>query len=150
MYGEVLSDEDNRAESLLNRVSASLVTRIANLAWKTFQAINTRIPEGELPHPLWAPGRIAKSRERSVPPLGFPRETESLCPRCVPEIRKKITQREISVEELIKTHPGEIKARLLEESGRILMRKDSVSRYGVVARVARPAPVYLVTQRLRI
>jgi uncharacterized radical SAM superfamily Fe-S cluster-containing enzyme len=124
MYGEVISDTDSGTESFLNRMSASLVTRLANVAWKGFQAINTHIPEGDLPHPLWAPGRIAKSRERSMPPLGFPRETDSLCPRCIPDIRRKITRGEISLEELLKTRAGEVKARIFEESGRILIRKE--------------------------
>jgi uncharacterized radical SAM superfamily Fe-S cluster-containing enzyme len=123
MYGEVISGEDSRSGSLLNRVKASLVTRIADLAWKAVQAVNTRIPEGELPHPKWAPGKIAKSRERSVPPLGFPRVTDSLCPRCVPEIRTRIVKGEADINLLLKNHPGEIQAQLVEENGRILMRK---------------------------
>jgi uncharacterized radical SAM superfamily Fe-S cluster-containing enzyme len=102
---------------------ASLVARIADLAWKAFQAVNTRISEGELPQPIWAPGKIVKSRERSSPPLGFPRITDSLCPRCVPEIRDRIAQGEADVGLLLKSRPCEIKAELVEEGGRILMRK---------------------------
>jgi len=123
MYGGVEPGPDGGTESLLNRVKASLVTRVANFAWHAVQAVNTRIREGELPHPRWAPGRIAKSRERSIPPLGFPRETDSLCPQCVPEMRNKIVQGEADIEVLLKSHPGEIKAQLIEEGGRILMRK---------------------------
>jgi uncharacterized radical SAM superfamily Fe-S cluster-containing enzyme len=41
----------------------------------------------------------------------------------VPEIRKRIIQGEISVDALLKTRPGEIKAQLVEEAGRILIRK---------------------------
>jgi uncharacterized radical SAM superfamily Fe-S cluster-containing enzyme len=123
MYGEVISGGNSGTDSLLNRLSASFVARMANFAWKTFQSINTSLPEGELPHPLWAPGKIAKSRERSMPPLGFPRETDSLCPRCIPEIRKKILQGEMDVDALLKARPGEIKAQLVEEGGRILIRK---------------------------
>jgi uncharacterized radical SAM superfamily Fe-S cluster-containing enzyme len=123
MDEEVLSDADGRRHPFLNRMKASLVTQIANLAWNGFQAVNTRLPEGELPQPRWAPGRIAKSRERSMPPLGFPRETDSLCPRCVPEIRDKIVRGETDLEALLKSRPGEIKAQLVEDSGRILMRK---------------------------
>jgi 7,8-dihydro-6-hydroxymethylpterin dimethyltransferase len=104
-------------------MKSSFIVQMANLAWKGFQAINARIPEGELPHPQWAPGRIAKSRERSAPPLGFPRETDSLCPRCIPEIRGKIVRGEITLDALLKSHPGEIKAQLVEDSGRILIRK---------------------------
>jgi 7,8-dihydro-6-hydroxymethylpterin dimethyltransferase len=123
MYGEAIANGDTGRESILNRISASLVTHIANITWKAIQAVNKRIPEGELPQPNWAPGKISKSRERSAPALGFPRETDSLCPRCIPEIRKKIVQGEVDVESLLKTHPGEIKAQLVEEGGRILIRK---------------------------
>ena len=74
MYGETIPDENSGNGSLLNRVKATFLTRAADLAWRAVQAINTRLPEGELPSPKWAPGRIAKSRERSAPPLGFPRD----------------------------------------------------------------------------
>ncbi len=123
MYGEYISHEDNDPGSPLNRVWLSVITRIANLAWKAIQAVNTRFPEGRLPNPKWAPGRIAKSYERSRPPLGFPRVTDSLCPICVPEIREKIMKGEMDIDLLLKGHPGEIKARLVEENDRILIRK---------------------------
>ena len=121
MHGETTA-EKQRA-SILNRSKTYLATHAADLAWKIVQAVNTRMPEGELPQPKWAPGRISKSRERSKPPLGFPRETDSLCPQCVPEIRKKIIQGEVGLETLLNTHPGEIKAQLVEENGCILIRK---------------------------
>jgi uncharacterized radical SAM superfamily Fe-S cluster-containing enzyme len=108
----------------MNYLGSSLISDLANLAWKAFQAINTKASEGELPRPGWAPDRLAKSRERSAPPLGFPRETDSLCPRCVPEIREKIVRGELDMSVLLNGHPGEIKARLLEEDGRILIRKS--------------------------
>ncbi len=107
----------------LNRIGDSIVTGLADLAWKAFQTVNTRVPEGELSQPQWAPGRISKSRERSNPPLGFPRETDSLCPVCVPQIRNQIVTGEADLDLLIKSHPGEIKAQLVEENGRILIRK---------------------------
>jgi 7,8-dihydro-6-hydroxymethylpterin dimethyltransferase len=118
-----MSGGGNGSESSLNRLKSSLVTGIANFAWKAFQVINTRLPEGELPKPKWAPGRISKSRERSTPPLGFPRKTDSLCPVCVPEIRKKISEGTADIGLLLKDRPGEIKADLVEEKGRILIRK---------------------------
>jgi len=104
-------------------MGGKILVKTANLAWKAFQAVNIRLPEGRLPRPRWAPGRIIKSRERSRPPLGFPRETDSLCPRCVPEIRRKVANGEMTLNELRQSRPGEIKARLVEESGRILIRK---------------------------
>jgi len=123
MYGEVGSVENGGSHSPLNRIRASAIAKIADLAWKAFQAVNTRIPEGELPKPQWAPGKISKSRERSSPALGFPRETDSLCPVCVPEIRGQIASGAADLSELIESHPGEIKAELVEENGRILIRK---------------------------
>jgi len=119
-----MSGEKNGQGLFLDRMKASFVVNMANLVWKGFQAINVRMPEGELPHPQWAPGKIAKSRERTAPPLGFPRETDSLCPRCIPEIRNKVVRGEIRLDDLLKSHPGEIKAQLVEESGRILIRKE--------------------------
>jgi hypothetical protein len=58
MYGEVLSDADGRRHPSLNRMKASFIVRLANLAWNGFQAINVPLPEGELPKPQWAPDRI--------------------------------------------------------------------------------------------
>ena len=123
MYGETMSNESHGSGSLLNRVKASFLTRAADLAWRAVQAINARLPEGELPNPQWAPGRIAKSRERSAPPLGFPRETDSLCPRCVPELRREIVEGHANVDMVLKENPGQLKAQLVEENGRILIRK---------------------------
>jgi 7,8-dihydro-6-hydroxymethylpterin dimethyltransferase len=124
MNGEVLPAQEKDRGSFLNRMKDSIIKKTANLAWNSFQGINSLIPEGKLPQPRWAPDRIIKSRERSTPPLGFPRETDSLCPRCVPEIRQKIVQGEISLETLRKERPGEIKAQLIEENGRIWIRKQ--------------------------
>lgn len=123
MYGEYISQSGGETGTLLNKIGASFIARIADLGWKAFQAINARIPEGELPAPKWAPGRIVKSRERSKPPLGFPRVTDSLCPVCVPEIREAVTRGDLDAHILLKSHPGEIKAQLIEENGRILIRK---------------------------
>ncbi len=123
MYGEVASLESGGSGSPLNRVKASVVTRVADFAWRAFQAVNAHIREGELPQPRWAPSRISKSRERSTPPLGFPRQTDSLCPVCVPEIRKKIVDGQADLDLLLTGHPGEIKAELVEENGSILIRK---------------------------
>jgi len=123
MSGEALSRGNKEPGSLLSRATASILTHAADLAWKAMQAVNTRISEGELPQPKWAPGKIAKSRERSSPPLGFPRETDSLCPRCVPEIREQIVQGRQDLDVLLKSSPGRLKAQLVEENGRILIRK---------------------------
>ncbi len=121
---EEMPQENNQSGSFLKRFGSAMISGMANFAWNAFQAVNTRLPEGDLPSPKWAPGKMTKSRERSMPPLGFPRETDSLCPRCVPEIRDKIARGEADIDILLEGHPGEIKARLVEEKGRILIRKS--------------------------
>jgi tetraether lipid synthase len=97
--------------------------QIGELAWRTFQAVNTRLPASEGITRPWAPGPLLKSRQRSRPPLGYPRETDSLCPRCVAETRAQILRGERNVADLVDGHLGEIKATLYEEDGRIKVRK---------------------------
>src|SRR5262245_66287847 len=87
---------------------SSLVSGTANLVWKAFQAVNRRLPEGELPTPKWAPGKMLKSYQRSAPELGFPRTTDSLCPRCVPEVRDAIIRGETDMAARVREHPGEV------------------------------------------
>ena len=97
--------------------------QIGEIAWRTFQAVNTRVPATEGVTRAWAPGPLLKSSQRSMPPLGYPRETDSLCPRCVVETRGEIIRGERKVSELVGGHLGEIKATLYEEDGKIRVRK---------------------------
>jgi len=124
----LFSDQFRRGESekgLIKGVSRSsrLISSLSNVAWKTFQSLNTRLPEGEAIRPHWAPGPLLKSYERSAPPLGFPRETDSLCPRCVKEVRDSVITGQASLESLMNEHPGEIKAQIVEENGQVIMEK---------------------------
>jgi uncharacterized radical SAM superfamily Fe-S cluster-containing enzyme len=123
MYTDNMFREGQDPSWLPKISGSSFVSGVADLTWKTFQAINRLIPEGELPSPKWAPGKMLKSRERSAPTLGFPRTTDSLCPRCVPEVRNAIIRGEVDISSLMSSHPGEIKAEILEEGGRVIMRK---------------------------
>ena len=99
---------------------SSTLRHAASLAWEAFQSVNTRIPDSPSPHPDWAPGPLPKSYERSKPPLGWPRETDSLCPDCVIEVRDAIVAGTRNIEELLIGGTGEIPARIVEEDGRIL------------------------------
>src|SRR5947208_17170197 len=65
----------------------AVVNELANLGWQGLQAVNSRVPESPSPNPEWAPGPLLKSHERSMPPLGWLRETDSLGPRCGVETR---------------------------------------------------------------
>src|SRR5215472_6797880 len=71
----------------------------------------------------WAPAPLLKSRERTFPPLGWPRETDSLCPACVKEIRSAILEGRTDLRVLVDEKPGEVRARILEQDGQILMTK---------------------------
>jgi uncharacterized radical SAM superfamily Fe-S cluster-containing enzyme len=64
-----------------------------------------------------------RSEERSFPHLGFPRETDSLCPRCVLEVRKKILDGETDWRVVLNGNPGQIKASLVERDGQVFMEK---------------------------
>ncbi|HSW40435.1 MAG TPA: hypothetical protein VLL97_13180, partial [Acidobacteriota bacterium] len=62
--GDAAPTDSSGDVSFPDNVKARLITRAADLAWKMFQAVNSLVPEGTLPHPGWAPGPIPKSRER--------------------------------------------------------------------------------------
>src|SRR5262245_22665071 len=99
------------------------VSSLASAAWMGLQALNRRIPQSTI-HPSWAPGPMLKSRERTSPQLGWPRETDSLCPGCVKEVRQAVVDGEMDYRGLVEGNPGEIRARIVERDGRILMEKD--------------------------
>jgi uncharacterized radical SAM superfamily Fe-S cluster-containing enzyme len=92
-------------------------------AWQAFQAVNLRVPEGASVAPAWAPGALPKSHERTRPPLGYPRETDSLCPRCVVETRRAILSGERALAELVNGHLGEIKATFYEKGREVWISK---------------------------
>lgn len=94
----------------------------ANAAWRILRPITKMIPEGNLPRPTWAPGRLAKQRERVPMATGIPRKTSSLCPDCNREAVEAVLKGEIDVADF-RDNPGVIEAEILEEGGRILMRK---------------------------
>jgi hypothetical protein len=97
--------------------------QVGELAWRAFQGVNGRIREGRAVRPGWAPGPLLKSYERTRPPLGYPRETDSLCPRCVIETRRKILSGERSLSDLVGGHLGEVRATLYEKGGEVWVTK---------------------------
>ena len=76
-----------------------------------------RFPQNAF-QPKWAPAPLLKQRERTFPQLGFPRETDSLCPRCVKEVRTEILSGKADWKVLVDGNPGEIKATIVEERRR--------------------------------
>ena len=142
----MFSDQFRRGETdkskLTGITGSKVVSALSDVAWKAFQSVNQRLPEGEAIRPNWAPGPLLKSYERSAPPLGFPRETDSLCPRCVKEVRDAVISGETTLETLMHQHPGEIKAQILEEDGRVIMRK-TCPKHGEFKDVMATDPAFL-------
>ncbi|MBV9073060.1 MAG: radical SAM protein [Acidobacteria bacterium] len=95
----------------------------ANGAWQVFDTLNSIKPNASFT-PKWSDKPLLKSYEKQKPPLGWPRTTDSLCPRCVPEIRQQILDGKMPVEILLNEKVGEIKAQIIERDGKILMVKD--------------------------
>ncbi|HEY3136738.1 MAG TPA: radical SAM protein [Blastocatellia bacterium] len=99
------------------------LTYVASGVWFFFERLN-RIKPNPSFTPRWSDKPLQKSYQKTKPPLGWPRETDSLCPRCVPEIRKKILDGDLPVDILRNQKVGEIKAQIIERDGKILMVKD--------------------------
>src|SRR5213082_3216735 len=95
----------------------------ANGAWLVFNTLN-KIAQNPSFTPKWSDKPLLKSHQKTKPPLGWPRETDSLCPTCVREARQAILDGKKDVSVLLNEKVGEIKATILERDGRILMVKD--------------------------
>ena len=61
----------------------------ANAAWFVFDKLNSINPNPSFT-PKWSDKPLLKSWEKQKPKLGWPRETDSLCPKCIPDIRQQI------------------------------------------------------------
>jgi uncharacterized radical SAM superfamily Fe-S cluster-containing enzyme len=99
-----------------------LLTGAARALWPVVQGINRTLPDRSF-HPRWAPQPLLKSQERSRPPLGWPRRTDSLCPACVREARARILAGEQAIDTLIHENVGEIPATIVERDGHIVIEK---------------------------
>ena len=95
----------------------------ANGAWAVFNGLN-KINQNPSFTPKWSDKPLLKSYEKTKPPLGWPRETDSLCPTCTREARQAILDGKKDVSVLLNEKVGEIKATILERDGKILMVKD--------------------------
>src|SRR5438876_10479943 len=101
---------------------ASLTRLTSSPAW-TMASYGIRVlPEGALPAPSWAPGRLLKKHQRT--PMGkvVPRRTLSLCAECNRKAVEAVIRGQSDVAGF-RERPGIIDAEILEEGGRILMRK---------------------------
>src|SRR5262249_16434636 len=99
-----------------------VVALAANVGWAVYDKLNSISPNPSFT-PKWSDKPLLKSWEKQKPKLGWPRETDSLCPKCIPEIRKKILDGELPVEILRNEKVGEVKDNLIERDGKIIMVK---------------------------
>jgi 7,8-dihydro-6-hydroxymethylpterin dimethyltransferase len=106
------------------RTLEKVITLTADKAWPVLQKVSRRGPAPGPFHPRWSDKPIPRAKQRSKPPLGWPRETDSLCPRCVKEARAEILDGHADWTKLIHGKPGEIRARILERDGHIVMEKS--------------------------
>jgi uncharacterized radical SAM superfamily Fe-S cluster-containing enzyme len=99
------------------------LTYLAQVAWAVFERVN-RIKPNPSFTPKWSDRPLLKSYQKVKPTLGWPRTTDSLCPKCVPEIRKQVLDGHLPVDILRREPVGQIKAQIIERDGKILMVKD--------------------------
>ena len=102
--------------------TANLLQSLSNATWSFARNINSILPAGNLPKPSWAPAPLPNSWDRVPMTIGVPRRTLSLCPECNREVAEAVIRGEATLAEF-RDHPGIIEAEILEEAGRILMRK---------------------------
>jgi len=117
------------------------LTYAAKAAWAVFQRVN-KIHQNPSFKPKWADKPLLKSHEKAKPPLGWPRETDSLCPKCVPATRKRYWTGRRITRTCSHEKVGEIKAQIVERDGQIPdgqglpdprpLRRRDVDRLGVL------------------
>src|SRR5262245_5507893 len=117
------------------------VSFLADTAWQLLQNVNRRTPSGSF-HASWSGAPLPKSAERTAPPLGWPRLTDSLCPTCVKETRARILSGEADPRILVDERVGEIKATILERDGKIVIEK-SCPQHGTFSDVLAINPAFL-------
>ena len=100
----------------------SFTRLLSHAAWSFSRNVNSILPHGKSPQPCWAPSPLTRSWERVPMASGVPRRTLSLCPECNREAADNVIRGEISAADF-RDRPGIIGAEILEEAGRILMRK---------------------------
>jgi uncharacterized radical SAM superfamily Fe-S cluster-containing enzyme len=99
------------------------LTLLAGKAFDTIHFFNKYRPNPGFT-PKWSDKPLQKSWEKSKPTLGWPRTTDSLCPKCVIEARERILNGEQDYRTLITSKVGEIKATIIERNNEVWMVKE--------------------------
>src|ERR1700744_5929554 len=97
--------------------------KTAGVTFDTIQYFNKFNPNPSFT-PKWSDKPLLKSWEKSKPTLGWPRQTDSLCPDCVKEARDAIMNGKKDWTDLVHEKVGEIKAQIIERDGQVWMVKE--------------------------
>jgi uncharacterized radical SAM superfamily Fe-S cluster-containing enzyme len=104
------------------RLIESVLVAGAKAAWPVLKTMNHYTASSPF-QPRWSATPMPRTHERSKPPLGFPRTTDSLCPTCVQEVRQRILGGDQPIASLLHGDNGEIKATILERDGKVIIEK---------------------------
>src|SRR5207247_6648361 len=111
-----------RSKRVMKYVDAA-VSYGAGVAFDTIQYFNRFNPAPSFT-PKWTEKPLLKSWQKTKPVLGWPRQTDSLCPQCVKEAREKIMGGDTDWRALLHEKVGEVKADIIERNGQVWMVKD--------------------------
>src|SRR6195256_5102516 len=100
-----------------------VLCKTAGVAFDTIHFFNKYNPNPSFT-PKWSDKPLLKSWEKSKPTLGFPRQTDSLCPGCVKDAREAIFEGKKDWRDLMHEKVGEIKAQIIERDGEVWMVKE--------------------------
>ena len=100
------------------------LSQVAKTGWKFARWMDGRAAPKPSFTPDWSEKPMLKSWEKSKPPLGWPRETDSLCPKCVREAREVILNGEVDYSILKTEKVGEVKATIVQRGNEIWMEKE--------------------------
>ncbi|MGB2654697.1 MAG: hypothetical protein WAN62_13000, partial [Candidatus Acidiferrum sp.] len=113
----------NRVGTQILRTFDWALCKTAAATFNSIQYFNKRNPNPSVT-PQWSDKPLLKSWEKTKPTLGFPRQTDSLCPACVKEAREAIIAGKKDWRDLMHEKVGEIKAQIIERDNQIWMVKD--------------------------
>ncbi len=95
----------------------------AGIAFDAIYAVGKYDPKAAFT-PKWSEKPLQKSWQKTKPTLGWPRQTDSLCPQCVREAREAIVSGRQDWKTLLNEKVGEVKADIVERDGQVWMVKD--------------------------
>ena len=88
-------------------------SKTAAAAFNTIQFFNGRSKANPSFTPKWSDKPLLKSWEKTKPTLGWPRQTDSLCPGCVKEAREAIIEGRKDYKDLLHEKVGEVKDQII-------------------------------------